>query len=124
MARSPNSPIRLPRELLNPWLLLLVRLAPTHGYDLHERLRVLGFRVATSSVYRGLRQLEADGLVRSEWRSSTEGAAQRVYSLTPKGRRSLKQSVRTFADARDSFGLFVRQYEKATVNSSRGRKGG
>lgn len=124
MPRSPNTPIPLPRELLNPWLLLLVRLAPTHGYDLNGRLRALGFRPASSSVYRGLRQLEADGLVRSEWRASKEGAAQRVYSLTAKGRRSLKKSVRVFADARDSFGLFVNQYEKAAGNSSKQRKRG
>lgn len=121
MPGSSNTPFTLRRELLSPWLLLLVRLAPTHGYELHERLRALGFRPASSSVYRGLRQLEADGLVRSEWRPSKEGAAQRVYRLTPKGRRSLRKSVQAFADARDSFGFFVKQYEQAVGSSSKPR---
>ena len=66
--------------------------------------------------------MEADGLVRSEWRPSTDGADQRVYRLTPKGRRSLKNSVQAFANARDSFALFVKQYELATNRPPKPRR--
>ena len=39
-----------------------------------------------TTLYRTLRQLEKDGLVRSAWEAQARGPARRVYTLTESGR--------------------------------------
>src|SRR5438876_12396184 len=74
-----------------PALLLLLRERPAHGYELLEALPdVLGeARADMGNLYRVLRALEEDGLVRSEWQADAPGPAKRTYELSPEGRRLL-----------------------------------
>ena len=74
-----------------PALLLMLRERPTHGYELLEALpAVTGeARVDMGNLYRVLRALEEDGLVRSEWQADAPGPAKRTYELTIEGRRLL-----------------------------------
>ena len=74
------------RHFVEPCLLLLLRERPDHGYELVDRLRILGLADGDSaSIYRTLRGLERNGLVRSVWRPSSTGPARRTYSLTGEG---------------------------------------
>lgn len=80
----------LPKNFLRPCLLLLLHESPAHGYDLRERLRPLGFsRDDPGRLYRALRALEAAGLVRSTWHSSSGGPDRRTYEITPAGEARL-----------------------------------
>src|SRR4051812_1472885 len=73
----PTEPA-LPRNFLRPAILLLLREDPAHGYDLLERLRPLGFqRPDPGGLYRVLRALEQEGLVRSAWEPSEAGPERR-----------------------------------------------
>jgi PadR family transcriptional regulator len=84
----------LPKNFLRPCLLLLLREHPAHGYDLLERLRPLGFnRDDPGRLYRALRALENDGLVRSVWEKSSSGPDRRMYELTREGMQTLHDSV-------------------------------
>ena len=70
----------LPRNFLRPCILLLLREEPAHGYDLLERLRPLGFtRDDPGRLYRALRALEEEKLVRSAWEPSGTGPDRRIY---------------------------------------------
>ncbi|NPV53200.1 MAG: PadR family transcriptional regulator [Firmicutes bacterium] len=56
-------------RFMAPCLLLLLLEKPAHGYDLMERLKELGFDGENQDpgmVYRNLRRLEEEGMVRSE----------------------------------------------------------
>jgi PadR family transcriptional regulator PadR len=80
----------LPKNFLRPCLLLLLHESPAHGYELRERLRPLGFnRDDPGRLYRALRALEAAGLVRSAWQSSSGGPDRRTYQLTRAGEERL-----------------------------------
>ena len=84
----------LPKNFLRPCLLLLLRERPAHGYELRERLRPLGFnRDDPGRLYRALRALEAAGLVRSAWQSSSGGPDRRAYELTREGEQRLYQAA-------------------------------
>jgi DNA-binding PadR family transcriptional regulator len=76
-----------------PALLFLVAAGPTHGYELLERLPALmgEERVDVGNLYRTLRALEDEGLVRSEWRADLPGPAKRTYTLTDDGRALLSE---------------------------------
>jgi len=80
------APARSPRDLLVPYVLLAVSVHKAHGYAIEEYLRQLGLMsIEMSTLYRTLRQLEKDGLLRSDWEPGPAGPARRVYSLTDLG---------------------------------------
>jgi poly-beta-hydroxybutyrate-responsive repressor len=103
----------LPRNFLRPCVLLLLREGPAHGYSLLERLTVFGFSAGDPGrLYRALRTLEAEGLVRSGWESSAQGPDRRVYELTRTGVEALHAQAQALADVRDSVDLFVSRYSE------------
>jgi PadR family transcriptional regulator, regulatory protein PadR len=101
----------LPKNFLRPCLLLLLREQPAHGYDLLERLRPLGFnRDDPGRLYRALRSLETDGLVRSVWEKSTSGPDRRMYELTREGMECLHESVSSLKETHEILGMFLSRY--------------
>lgn len=72
-------------------LLLLLAERPTHGYELLDALPALTGeeRVDVGNLYRALRGLEDEGLVRSEWAADLPGPAKRTYWLTDDGQAAL-----------------------------------
>src|SRR5207249_9752593 len=75
-------------RFVEPAVLLLLREGPKHGYELMERLQRTGEgegAVDLGNLYRLLRALEEEGVVRSEWRAEMPGPAKRTYRLTEAG---------------------------------------
>ena len=101
----------LPRNFLRPCLLLLLREQPAHGYDLLERLPRLGFaREDPGGVYRALRGLEHEGLVRSGWEPSAYGPDRRIYQLTRAGMEQLHRRAKDLARLRETVDVFLSRY--------------
>lgn len=103
----------LPRNFLRPCILLLLREEPAHGYDLLERLRPLGFtRDDPGRLYRALRALEEEKLVRSAWEPSGTGPDRRIYELTKAGVEELHLASKPLAETREKLGFFLSRYEE------------
>ncbi len=114
----------LPKNFLRPCLLLLLRERPAHGYDLLERLRPMGFsRDDPGRLYRALRSLEKDGLVRSVWEKSSSGPDRRTYELTPAGTQHLRESAQALASANELLAVFLARYSELVARepARRGR---
>ena len=109
---------RSPRDLLVPYVLLAVSLHKAHGYAIEDYLRQVGLvSVEISTLYRTLRQLENDGLLRSDWQPGPAGPARRVYSLTDLGTTwldSWASALSTYRDMIDSFFDMYRAGRRAT----------
>ena len=99
-----------PKNFLRPCLLLLLREAPAHGYDLLERLREFGFERDAGGIYRTLRALEHEGLVTSSWEASFTGPDRRTYALTQSGERWLDAWARTLDETHRMLGGYLRRY--------------
>ena len=97
-----------------PALLLLLAEQPAHGYELLERLPALtgGDSVEMGNLYRVLRALEEEGLVRSEWQSDAPGPARRSYELTETGSRLLGTWADALRDTHRVIGAFLERYER------------
>lgn len=71
---------------------------PMHPYEIEKVIVARDMRwwteISMSSVYKLLRKLEKEGRVKSEVRLNRRNLAQKVYRLTPAGRKSLKERVR------------------------------
>jgi poly-beta-hydroxybutyrate-responsive repressor len=105
--------LAIPKDFLRACLLLLLRECPAHGYDLIERARVLGVESADPGrVYRTLRRLEADGLVRSAWEPSGAGPQRRMYELTRAGGEELHRRARSLRSLEAVLEAFLSRYEE------------
>ena len=103
----------LPKNFLRPCLLLLLREQRAHGYDLLERLRPLGFsRDDPGRLYRALRALEGEGLVRSVWEKSTSGPDRRIYEITRSGMECLHESAEALMSTAHVLGVFLSRYSE------------
>ena len=87
--------------LVQPAVLLLLSEQAYHGYALLEALRDRGYLPGEADVgnlYRGLRRLEADGHVTSEWiRQKGPGPSRRSYTITDQGRALLYNEALSLA---------------------------
>lgn len=109
-----------PKNILRAWLLLLLNESPAHGYDLVERLEGVGVGRDAGSLYRALRGLEHEGLVRSAWEASLIGPDRRCYVVTDEGRERLRAWVGILETVQSSVAAFLDRCRSA-VDEDRDR---
>jgi poly-beta-hydroxybutyrate-responsive repressor len=99
-------------RFVEPALLLLLSERGAHGYELLDRIGELipGERIDMGNLYRLLRALEEDGLVRSEWDESVPGPAKRTYELTGEGRDLLRAWAKALAQMQVVVQSFIERY--------------
>lgn len=98
---------------VQPRLLLHLAQKPAHGYELLELLQQFDDEIApdTGSLYRMLRSLEDDGVVRSSWDTNGSGPARRVYALTEEGTAYLHSWALNLCKVRQNLDRFLTEYE-------------
>jgi poly-beta-hydroxybutyrate-responsive repressor len=102
-------------RFVEPAVLLQLRERPgAHGYELLETLDdfIPGVQADMGNLYRLLRSLEEEELVRSEWDADAPGPARRRYWLTSGGERLLAEWAAALARARDRIDGFLQRYEE------------
>jgi PadR family transcriptional regulator, regulatory protein PadR len=116
---SPSeAPGGLPRNFLRPCLLLLLAETPSHGYDLLEQIGELGLeQTDPGGLYRALRAMEQEGLVRSWWEPSDSGPARRTYDLTDEGLDWLHAWAGSLREVRRLLRRYLTRYESAVEGS-------
>ncbi|HEY2097331.1 MAG TPA: PadR family transcriptional regulator [Pseudonocardia sp.] len=102
-----------PRNFLQPCLLLLLCENPDHGYELAARLRPMHDGDGDAGgIYRALRGLERQGLVRSEWHTSRTGPARRTYHVTGEGVTALESQVNGLKKTHAALHVFLDRYDR------------
>jgi poly-beta-hydroxybutyrate-responsive repressor len=101
---EPESPKVSPTgDMLTAHLLAMLNGWSAYGYELAQRLEEAGLgQYNKGSIYRILRQMEDSGLVSSNWDTSKDGPARRIYDLTDTGSIFLKNWI-TMADMHRKF---------------------
>ncbi|MBN2149442.1 MAG: helix-turn-helix transcriptional regulator [Anaerolineales bacterium] len=99
------------RGMIQPRLLLSLAQRSSHGYELMEILGQDGDTPDPGSLYRALRSLEENGLVRSTWDTSNPGPARRMYEMTDLGLDYLHTWVIDVRKTRQALDDFLTQYE-------------
>jgi len=112
-ARPEDIIVGLPRNYLRPCLLLLLAEGTSHGYELLVQVSAFGMeRVDPGGVYRCLRALDEEGLVRSSWEPSSSGPARRTYELTDEGRDWLHLVAGSLAEVSRRLSTYRRRYQR------------
>lgn len=77
-------------------ILKAVSLGPLHGYGVLLRIQQISgeqLEILQGSLYPALYRLEHTGRITSEWGESENKRRAKFYSLTPSGRKQLKEEV-------------------------------
>lgn len=95
-----------------PAVLAILRDGPAHGYDLAESLRawVPDEQIDLGNLYRMLRSMEDDGIVRSEWTDNAPGRAKRTYELTAVGENLLDAWTESLRSTNNTIDRFLKEY--------------
>ncbi len=75
-------------------ILKAVSLGPLHGYGVLLRIEQISggaLLVEQGALYPALHRLESQGLLATEWGTSDNNRRAKFYTLTPAGRRRLRQ---------------------------------
>jgi transcriptional regulator len=74
----------------------LKRLGPTHGYGIAKSIRQASdevLRVEEGSLYPALQRILLKGWVTAEWVAAGPKRRNRIYHLTPEGRKQLSAEI-------------------------------
>ena len=110
-------------SFLQPCLLVLLHRGKAHGYSLLNGLEQFGFgpgQLDASLVYRALREMEAEGIVTSEWGTDSQGPRRRVYSITPEGRQHLTERMDDLIHTRQEIDHLLATYEQMVPSGIKG----
>lgn len=94
-----HAPLALLQGTVDLLILQALRRGPAHGYTVSRWIRERTDGVLATedaALYQALHRLEARGLIASEWGLSENNRRAKYYSLTPAGRRQLRQEVSTW----------------------------
>ncbi len=81
---------------LDMLILKAVSLKPLHGYGVLVRIRQISneaLDIPQGSLYPALNRLEHQGLIVSEWGHSDNNRRAKYYTVTPAGRRRLREET-------------------------------
>ncbi len=82
--------------------------SPRYGYELRQALADKGMPIEEGTLYPLLRRLEAQGLLKSEWK--LEGGSQRrYYSLNADGRKLLKKLTESWQGMNDAMNELLKE---------------
>ncbi len=99
------------KNWLTPVILLMLREWNSYGYELMEKMAKFGLSAMNpGTVYRTLRQMEKDGIVSSQWDTSADGPARRIYSITETGENYLKFWAESLEQYQQMMNTFFRLY--------------
>ena len=114
MSRSPNKILEkeiikqhhdqivfdLKRAFLQSITLLLINQGPKYTYEIKADILKLtkgGFDIDRNNLYKKLRLLEKDGILKSQLEPSAKGAQRKYYTITPQGKVLLAKSKKTLS---------------------------
>jgi PadR family transcriptional regulator, regulatory protein PadR len=99
---------------LQSCLLVLLHRESGYGYSLMNGLQEFGFQtdqMDISTIYRALRNLEADSLVSDNWDNSNLGPKRRVYTITLHGEEVLAEWIENLRQRRKEIEVLETAYE-------------
>lgn len=111
--RSHDDAVAASAGYLEACIMLVLEERPAYGYDLKRELDEMGLSALDRGrIYRALRAMEAEGLVRSAWDTASRGPARRIYDLEPLGQAHLEAQVLVVRRQRRQLSRFLARFER------------
>jgi PadR family transcriptional regulator, regulatory protein PadR len=101
-SNAENSKAQMRKGLLEFCILLLISRKALYASDILHKLKEADLIVVEGTLYPLLSRLRGEELLSYEWRESKSGPPRKYYSLTKKGKDTLKDLVHTWKSLSDS----------------------
>ena len=104
---------RVPRQL-QPFILLVLKEKDSYGYELIEKISEFRFHESPpdiGAIYKNLRNMERERLVKSKWDTKGSGPAKRIYRINPQGEEILHGWAVTIRKRKEALDQFLRLYQ-------------
>jgi len=91
-----STPLPLVQGTLDLLVLRALAAGPMHGYGIATTIRERThgeLAVEDAALYQAVHRLDRQGLVDAEWRPSDNNRRARYYTLTPAGRKRLREET-------------------------------
>ena len=88
---TDNTKSQMRKGMLEYCIMLLLHQQSCYANDIIQRLQKAEMIVMEGTLYPLLSRLKNDGLLRYEWRESTQGPPRKYYTLTADGQEALSQ---------------------------------
>ncbi|MDD4319023.1 MAG: PadR family transcriptional regulator [Candidatus Peribacteraceae bacterium] len=95
-ASSDNAKAQMRKGILEFCAILIIAQGEVYASDILQKLREADLLVVEGTLYPILSRLKNDELVSYEWRESRNGPPRKYYTLTKKGKESLKDLTGTW----------------------------
>ncbi len=96
-------------------LLRVIFEKPSYGYEIiknTEKITDNQSIIKSGTAYTLLRRMEKEELLKSAWKENEHGPAQRIYSVTPKGKEYLNAWLKTVIQRKKMINNMVIFYNK------------
>ena len=104
------------------FILLIIAEAPTHGYEIAQKMDDFGCLIKTTGqmggMYRLLSDLEEEGHIIADWETEKPGPAKKIYKVTQKGLNQLKELDTNFEELKQTITSFQKRVRKLKVSNN------
>ncbi len=110
-----------PNFWIRAWFFISLAGGKSYGYELINSIPNILPEVSSQSssvmgnYYRILRVLEMNGFINSEWDTSGNGPARRIYSITPEGIKEQEVIVNYIKQTKEFVDRFINYIEEEEV---------
>ena len=105
---SENTKAQMRKGILDFIILLVISRGPVYASDILNNLKENEMIVVEGTLYPLLSRLKNSGLLEYSWQESSAGPPRKYYSLTEKGRETLKQLSATWKDLNKSIHSLIK----------------
>ena len=108
---TENTQAQMRKGILEFCILLVISRGKVYCSDILSELRKANLLVVEGTVYPLLTRLKNSGLLSYDWEESPSGPPRKYYSLTQKGKETLKQLTRTWEALDKSINSLVKKFK-------------
>ncbi len=111
------------RRWQSAFILLIIAEAPTHGYEIAQKMDDFGCLIKTTGqmggMYRLLSDLEEEGLIMADWETDKPGPAKKIYKITQKGIQRLTELDTQFEDLKQTITSFQNRLRDLNASNNK-----
>jgi DNA-binding PadR family transcriptional regulator len=104
------------KTFIEPYILLIIAETPLHGYEIANRLSEYGIELTglgqMGNLYRILTRLEKEKLIEYKWDTDAQGHSKKVYYITSKGLKHLKNTKNELMKIKNNIQKFIDKVSK------------
>jgi len=108
---TENTQAQMRKGILEFCILLVISRGKVYCSDILSELREEDLLVVEGTVYPLLTRLKNSGLLSYDWEESPSGPPRKYYSLTPKGRETLRQLTLTWRALNKSVNSLIKKFK-------------